>query len=370
MKFIDLNNQYKKIKLNLLKKLKINLKNTDFIIGKNVKLLEKKLLEFSGSKYCISCANGTDALTLALMSINLNQNEIVFVPSFTYVSTAESVAQIGGKPFFVDVDKLSYNIDTYSLEKSILDAKKKKFKIKAIIAVDLFGLPCDRKKLSYIAKKYKLTLIIDSAQGFGLEYDGKKFAEYGDIVTTSFFPSKPLGCYGDGGAIFTNNKKIAKKLYSLRVHGSGKNKYDNVLIGMNSRLDTLQATILLEKLKIFSKELSIKNKISQYYNRNISDKFTKPLNIINSKSGMALYTLQSKKRNEIVKFLNKKKIPTAIYYSKPLHQQKAYRHYPLAANKCKISEILSKEVFSIPLHAYLKKKDVKRVVNTLNIFSK
>lgn len=369
MKFIDLSSQYKKIEKNLVNNLSINFKNTDFIMGDNIKLLEKKLLKLSGSKYCITCANGTDALSIALMSIDLKVNEVVFVPSFTYVSTAESVSQLRGKPFFVDVSKDDYNIDIKSLEASIKTAKKKNLKMKAIIAVDLFGMPCNRNKLKKIAKKNNLILIIDAAQGFGSNYNKSKFAEIGDIVTTSFFPTKPLGCYGDGGALFTNNKNLSKKMFSLRVHGSGENKYDNVLVGMNSRLDTIQATILLEKIKIFKSELKLKNEIFKKYNGLLSSKFKKTKTKKGIKSAMALYTLRHDKRDDLLKYLKFKGIPAAIYYSKPLHLQKAYKKYPKSPDKCQNSIELSKKVFSIPFHAYLSKKDIKKVIDTLNTFN-
>lgn len=368
MKFIDLQKQYKKIEIPLKKNLIKTLESGNYIMGEEVKSIEKKLSIYSGTNYAISCANGTDAITLSLMALGLKKDDVVFVPSFTYISTAEAVAQLGGIPFFVDINKKDYNICLDSLEESIKFAKKKKYKIKSIIAVDLFGYPSDRFKLNKIAKKYNLNLIIDAAQSFGCKYYNHPFGLFADIVTTSFFPSKPLGCYGDGGAIFTNNKKIFNTISSLRVHGSGKNKYDNVLVGLNSRLDSIQATILLQKLKLFNNEIVKKNKIANYYQQEISDFFIKPTYDERHSSAWALYTLRTKYRKKFINYLNKNKIPSFIYYAKPLHEQVAYKSFPKLAEGCQNAIELCKEVVSIPIHAYLKSSDINRIIKVVNNF--
>ena len=262
------------IQLNLNKKKIIHaisktLENGQYIMGPEVKKLELELSSFCNSKYSITCANGTDAITLALMGLNFDANDYIVTPAFGFISTVESPTQLGIKPIFVDINKDNFSININELKKIIVKAKKENIKIKGVITADLFGIPANYFELLEVCKENNLLWINDGAQAFGSKYNNKSITLYSDVTTTSFFPSKPLGCYGDGGCVFTESKKIASRIASLRVHGKGENKYDNILVGLNSRLDSIQAVILLEKLKLFKKEIKRRNEISDFYLRNL-----------------------------------------------------------------------------------------------------
>ena len=331
-------------------------------MGPEVYELEQKLSDYVGVKHTISCANGTDALSLALMALNIKEGDAVFCPTFTFFATAEAIALTGATPVFVDSNKNTFNICTIDLENRVKKiVVEGKLKPKAIIAVNLFGLPADYITIQKITKKYELKLIEDAAQGFGGEIHTKRAGSFGDISTTSFFPAKPLGCYGDGGALFTNNDEYAELLKSYRQHGKGKNKYDNVRIGMNSRLDTIQAAILLEKLKVFPQELLNRNILAKQYTAMFKDKLSTPFIPNGYLSSWAQYTLISKKRDKIVEEYKAKNIPTMIYYAKCLHQQKAFINLGYNTADFPVAKSLAKTVFSLPMHGYMSDINIKNI---------
>ena len=355
-KFIDLVEQQKVIRSKIDIAIKKVLDHGQYIMGPEVKEFELKLKNFTGSRYAYTCANGTDALTISMMALDIKKGDAVFVHSFTYVASAETVAQLGATPFFVDVSKKTFNLDVNHLQKAIDEARKIGLIPKLIMPVELFGLPCDYDEIRKIAVKNDLKILIDGAQSFGAEYKGKRVGTLGDITTTSFFPAKPLGCYGDGGAIFTQNPELADKINSIRLHGKGEEKYDNVRIGVNSRLDTIQAAILIEKINIFEHEIKKRNEFAQIYNESLKNICEIP-NIPNEyKSVWAQYTIRLKDRDSVKNFLSINDIPTVIYYPKALSQQDGYKHFPNISSGLKNSEELPCEVLSLPMHPYLKEE--------------
>ena len=370
MEFIDLKAQYKNLKSEIDNNIEQVINEANYISGPQVKELEKELAEYVGAKYCATCANGTDALSIALMALDIKEDDAVFVPTFTFYATAEVVSHIGATPIFVDVDKDTFNIDVTKLEKAIEQVKHEGNLIpRAVIPVDLFGQPAEHKKIREIANKYNLYIIEDGAQGFGGEIDGKKACSFGDISTTSFFPAKPLGCYGDGGAIFTDNEELYNLILSIRVHGKGSFKYDNVRVGLNSRLDTIQAGILLPKLKAFKEyELDYRNKWAKIYTDKLKDYVKVPVVLDGYVSSWAQYTVQlesEEKRNTVQAKLKEKGIPTNIYYPKPLHRQVVYADYSFNLEDLTSSEDLCKRVLSLPMHPYLTEDIVEEVCSNL-----
>jgi len=354
MKFLDLQKQYNYLKPKIDARISAVLNHGQFIQGPEVNELEELLCNYLDVKNTITCANGTDALTLALMALKIGKGDLVFCPTFTYFATAESIAFTGATPVFVDSNKDTFNICVNDLEKKIIEMKKSGIgKIKAIIPVDLFGLPCDYKSIQDIAEKYDLLIIEDAAQGFGGEINGKKAGSFGHISITSFFPAKPLGCYGDGGALFTNSNELAKKLYSLREHGKGANKYDNQYIGMNSRLDTIQAAILIEKLAVFEEEVLKRNKVAQSYKKKYSHKYIAQKVPNDFMSSWAQYTVYTENRDEEILKLKKANVPTMVYYEKCLHLQKAFQYLKYKKGDFPVAEDLSNHVLSLPMHPYL-----------------
>jgi dTDP-4-amino-4,6-dideoxygalactose transaminase len=353
MQFIDLAAQYRHLKEKIDKRIQTVLEHGNYIMGPEVEELELKLAEYVGVKHCISCANGTDALQLAMMVLDIKAGDAVFCPTFTFFATAEVVAYAGATPVFVDSDERTFNICPADLEKRIQRViAEGKLIPRAIIAVDLFGLPANYPELERIATKYNLKLIEDAAQGFGGEINGKRAGSFGDIATTSFFPAKPLGCYGDGGAIFTNNDEYAALFRSYRVHGKGKDKYDNVRIGINSRLDTIQAAILLEKLAEFPTELIARNRLAQYYNKELAEKFITPLVPEGFYSSWAQYTVIAEDRELAMAEYKAQGVPTMIYYGTCMHQQTAFANLSYCINSFPIAEKLALSVFSLPMHGY------------------
>ena len=360
MQFIDLAAQYKHLQTNIDARIKCVLEHGKYIMGPEVQELEEKLAEYVGVKHAITCANGTDALQLAMMVFDIKAGEAVFCPTFTFFATAEVISFAGATPVFVDSDEATFNICPSDLERKIQQTiAEGKFIPKAIVAVDLFGLPANYPVLERIAKQYNLKLIEDAAQGFGgsiTDSQGyeKKAGSFGDIATTSFFPAKPLGCYGDGGAIFTNNDEYAELVRSYRVHGKGSNKYDNVRIGINSRLDTIQAAILLEKLAEFPTELINRNKAADTYEIELS-KITKTPQVPEGYlSSWAQYTLVDANRDVMMAEYKAKGIPTVIYYGVCMHQQTAFNDLGYSEGDFPVAEQLAKQVFSLPMHPYLK----------------
>ncbi len=354
--FIDLQAQRAHIAEAMDKAVLAAVHEGNYIMGPQVKKFEADLSAFCGAKHSISCSNGTDALALVLMAKGVRPGQAIFVPSFTFVATAEVVAWLGTKPFFVDVLEDSFNMDPESLEQAIEDAKAQGLEPTGVIPVDLFGQPADYETLIKIADKHGMWVMADAAQGFGAQLNNKKVGTFGLATSTSFFPAKPLGCYGDGGAIFTDNDELAEIIISLRVHGKGTNKYDNVRIGMNGRLDTMQAAVLIEKLKIFPDELKSRQKIADYYDAGLKDVIKTPQLVDGATSAWAQYTLvlpEEINRDDFAAKCKAKGVPTAVYYPIPLSEQKAYSHYPKVSGGTPISEKLSRSVISLPMHPYL-----------------
>ena len=370
MEFIDLKTQYKKLQNEIQENINKVLLDGNYILGEEVKKLEKELAEYVGVKYCATCSNGTDALSIALMSIEANEGDAIFVPTFTFYSTAEVVSLCGATPIFVDSYEDSFNMDAEKLEKAIKKViDEKKYTPKAIIAVDLFGQPANYDKIKAIATKYNLFLIEDGAQGFGGSIREKKACSFGDISTTSFFPAKPLGCYGDGGAIFTDDEELYKLILSIRVHGKGSFKYDNVRLGLNSRLDTIQAAILLPKLQAFKEyELDDRNKFAKLYESKLQKYVKTPYVPEEYISSWAQYTIllnNLEERDYVQGKMKEKGIPTMVYYPKPLHKQTVYKDYNYNLEDLKISEKISERVLSLPMHPYLTEETVNYICNNL-----
>lgn len=354
MHFIDLAAQYQHLKERIDSRIQTVLQHGQYILGPEVDELEEKLSEYVGVKHTVTCANGTDALTLALMVLDVKEGDAVFCPTFTFFATAETIAYEGATPIFVDSDEDTFNICPIDLENRIKKViEEDKLKPKAIIAVDLFGLPANYPELRKIADKYSLKIIEDAAQGFGGEINGQRAGSFGDISTTSFFPAKPLGCYGDGGAIFTDNDEYAELLRSLRVHGKGEDKYDNVRIGMNSRLDTIQAAILIEKLAEFHKELVSRNIAANKYTDELKSKYKTPIIPEGYLSSWAQYTLVADDRDAEMARYKELGVPTMIYYGKCLHQQTAFEYLGYQDQDFPVASKLARSVFSLPMHPYL-----------------
>jgi hypothetical protein len=356
MEFRDLKKQYQVLKKDIDKAVTKVMSNANFISGQEVTQLEEQLAEYVGVKHCITCGNGTDALILALMAIGVGKGDAVFVPDFTFFASAEAPAVCGATPIFVDVDKDTFNISVNSLEEMIQETIKiGKIVPRVIIAVDLFGQPADFPKIRKIADKYGLLILEDAAQGFGGAINGKRACSFGDISTTSFFPAKPLGCYGDGGAVFTDNDEWADIIKSLQVHGKGKDKYDNVRIGMNSRLDTIQAAILQVKFNAFKEyELERVNEIANIYTEQLKNVVKVPKILDGFYSSWAQYTikLSSKaERDALQKKLKEKNIPSMIYYKKTMHEQRCFSHCSFNYN-LKNSTYLRTTVLSLPILLY------------------
>lgn len=362
--FIDLNAQQRLIRPKLDAAISKVLDHGQYIMGPEVKEFESQLRKFVDVRHAITCANGTDALSIVLMAWGVGVNDAVFIPSFTYVASAESPAQLGATPFFVDVLPDSFNIDPDSLILAISEARELGLNPKAIVAVDLFGQPADIDAVTEIAEKQGIKVLVDGAQSFGGTLDGRNVGSMGHATTTSFFPAKPLGCYGDGGAIFTNSDEDAELISSIRLHGKGSQKYDNVRVGMNSRLDTIQAAILMAKLELFPTELKQRQKISQIYNALLSDWVEVPILPDGVTSAWAQYTIQVDNRDAVQAALKAKNIPSIIYYPIPLHLQDGYMQFPRVSSGLSISERLSKRVLSLPMYPYMAEEIVNEIASS------
>jgi UDP-2-acetamido-2-deoxy-ribo-hexuluronate aminotransferase len=374
MQFRDLRKQYNALKEQMDNSVLDVMSRAEFIMGREVKELEDKLSEYVSKKHCITCANGTDALKLALMCWGIGKGDAVFIPDFTFFATGEVVAELGATPVFVDIDKDTFNISPQDLENSIVSILEEgKLTPKVIIAVDLFGLPANYEELKKIAKRHKLYILEDGAQGFGgaikINNNWHRACSFGDISTTSFFPSKPLGCYGDGGAIFTDNDEWANTMNSLKVHGKGSSKYDNIRIGMNSRLDTLQAAILLVKFNAFiTYELNNINIAALKYTEKLSGEVDVPLVPNNYYSSWAQYTIKfedSYQRELVINNLSNNSVPSMIFYPKPMHKQEAFRYDYRCFSGCDISNNLTQTVLSLPLHPYIEDKEIDLVAEII-----
>ena len=362
MQFRDLKTQYTVLKDEMDKAILDVVASGAFVMGPKIKEMETAFAGYVGAKHCVACNSGTDALLLALKAWDVKEGDAVFVPSFTFFASAEVIAMQGATPVFVDVDRDTYNICMADLERKIEQTLKAgKLKPRVIIAVDLFGLPADFKAIRKIAEKYNLYVLEDGAQGFGGRIGEQKACTFGDISTTSFFPAKPVGCYGDGGAVFTDNDEWAALIESYHIHGKGSDRYDNVRIGMNSRMDSIQAAVLLVKLKAFAEhELEDINKVSARYTEKLKDIVKTPIVPEGFYSSWAQYTLQVENkevRNGLQAALKALDIPTAIYYPIPMHRQTAFNYLNINDNLCPVSDQLADTVISLPIHPYLTEKD-------------
>jgi dTDP-4-amino-4,6-dideoxygalactose transaminase len=362
--FIDLAAQRRRLGNSVDEAVARVLAHCQFVMGPEVRELEAQLAKFCGARHAISCSSGTDALILVLMAKGIGPGDAVVCPSFTFCATAEAVALLGATPVYAEVSETTFNIDAASARRAIATARKNGLKPKAIIPVDLFGLPADFEPILELAASEGLFVLDDAAQAFGATYKGRSLGTFGLATATSFFPAKPLGCYGDGGAIFTDDDALAETIKSLRVHGHGTDKYDNVRIGMTGRLDTIQAAVLIEKLKIFPEEIAARDRIARRYHAGLKDVAIVPEVPAGYTSVWAQYTvrLAPGRRDGLAKALKAEGIPTAIYYPIPLHRQVAYRGYPVAEGGLAVSERLAQEVISLPMHAYLDEPAQDRII--------
>jgi|TARA_R100000049_G_C1953792_1_gene104438 dTDP-4-amino-4,6-dideoxygalactose transaminase len=368
MQFIDLKAQYAELKDEIDTRMLSVLERAAFIQGPEVKELEAALSDFCGAKRAITCANGTDALQLALMALDIGQGDAVFVPSFTYTATAEVILLLGAQPIFVEVDAETFNVDFDHAEamiKQVRDAGK--YKPRVLMTVDLFGQPVDYDRARSLADTYGLHFISDAAQGFGGDYKGRRVGSgIADITTTSFFPAKPLGCYGDGGAVFTDNDEVADVIRSICLHGKGDAKYDVVRVGVNSRLDTVQAAVLLPKLAAFAGELEKRHQVALAYSRRLGNRVKTPLlPEEGQRFAWAQYTLKVEDRDTVQARLKDADVPSAVYYPRPMHLQPAYLPYGGGAGSLPVSERLSQEVLSLPMHPYLTEQEVDTVCDAV-----
>lgn len=372
MEFRDLKTQYQVLKPQIDKAIQTVLNEGRFIMGRQVQELEQTLADYVGVKHCITCANGTDALYMVLMAWNIKAGDAVFFPDFTFFATGEVVSLLGATPVLVDVDPDTFNIDPVKLEAAIKDVLKEgRYQPRAIIPVDLFGLPANYPEIEKIAQRFNLRILEDGAQGFGGRIGDRRACSFGDAGTTSFFPAKPLGCYGDGGAVFTDDDELAEKIRSIRIHGKGTSRYDNVRIGVNSRLDTIQAAVLQVKFHAFiDYELDNVNQIAQLYSERLKDTVKIPIIPEGYYSSWAQYTIQlenKEKRDALQEKLREQGIPTMIYYPKPMHQQSAFSYLKHPAGELSVTESLCDTVLSLPIHPYLDEKSIEEIWEAIEI---
>jgi dTDP-4-amino-4,6-dideoxygalactose transaminase len=367
LQFIDLKKQYSLIKEDVDAGIMAVLNHGQYIMGPEITKLENQLAEFTGTKYCVGCSSGTDALLMPLMAWGIGAGDVVFTTPFTFIATAEVVALLGATVVFVDVDPDTFNISPEKLEEAIINIRTNSdLNPRLIIPVDLFGLPADYDKIGIIAEKYGLLLLEDAAQGFGGLYKGRRAGSFGDAGATSFFPAKPLGCYGDGGAVFTNNENLFEKLISVRVHGQGTDRYENVRIGINGRLDAIQAAVLLAKLKIFDQEIASRNRVASKYIELLKGKIKTPFIPEDCTSVWAQFSVlaeNTEQRTAIMTHLKENGIPSTIYYPIPLHLQRAFADLNYKHGDFPVSESLSERIFSLPMHPYLTDGDIEKITD-------
>ena len=365
MDFIDLKTQQNRIREGLKVRFDRIFEHGAYIMGPEVTELEEKLAEYCGVKHAISCSSGTDALLIPLMAWNVGPGDAVFTTPFTYVATAEVISLLGATPVFVDVYESTFNIDCEQLELAIQHTiSEGKLTPKAIIPVDLFGVPARYRLIEEIAKKYDLKVIEDAAQSFGATIGNRRTGTFGDVASTSFYPAKPLGCYGDGGAIFTNDDNLASKCKAIRIHGTTTDKYNSELIGLNGRLDSMQAAVLLEKLTIFDEELDLREKISIQYRKNLKNCQYIPKDYASSHALFSILLESNQQRNQTVEKLQRNNIPTAIYYKYPIHLMKAFSYLGYQKGDFPISEDLSKRILSLPMHPYISEIEMNILIKT------
>ena len=357
--FANLQYQYQLYKVEIDKAIHDVLDKSNYIMGEEVDALERSLEVFTGAKHAITCSSGTDALLLAMMALDIQPGDEIITTPFTFIATAETIAFLGAKPVFVDIDEQTYNIDPLKIEAAITK------KTKVIIPVSLFGQPADMDAIQTIADNNNLKVIIDGAQSFGSTYKGKIDSNLGDISITSFFPAKPLGCFGDGGAVFTNNEKLAAKIRSLRVHGQSK-RYHHKYIGIGGRMDTIQATVLNVKLKYYKKDLALRQKVASQYTQSLKHiNITLPVVEKTISSTWAQYSVRVQNRDKIQNFLKEQGVPTAVHYPVPLHFQECFSYLGHKKGSFSISEIVSKEILSLPMNPYLKDDEISYIISTL-----
>lgn len=366
MQFIDLKTQQDRIREKLELNINKVLDHGKYIMGPEIKELEKTLADYCGVKHAIGVASGTDALLIPLMAYEVGPGDAVFTTPFTFIATAEVIQLLGATPVFVDIDPVTFNIDPKELERVIDETKKEgKLNPKGILPVDLFGQSADYNEINEIAKKHNLFVIEDAAQSFGATYHGKKACSLADVASTSFFPAKPLGAYGDGGMIFTNDDELYEKILSIRVHGSGSDKYNNIRVGLNGRLDTIQAAVLLAKFEIFDEEIGLRQKVAKRYNEELKDSVKVPEVEDHNISAWAQYAMLHPERDKVIEKLKAEGIPVAIYYPIPLHLQEAFSHLGLKKGDFPVSEKSADEIFSIPFHPYLNKEDQDKIIQAI-----
>jgi dTDP-4-amino-4,6-dideoxygalactose transaminase len=338
-----------------------------FILGPEVGAFEADLAAFCGARHAVTCASGTDALVLVLMAKGIGPGDAVICPSFTFTATAEVVALVGATPVFADVEETTFNLDPDSLRRACVAARKLGLRAKAVIPVDLFGQPADYDRITPIAEAEGLFVLDDAAQAFGATYKNRRLGALAPATATSFFPAKPLGCYGDGGAVLTDDEELAQVMRSLRVHGEGRDKYDCARIGLNGRLDTIQAAVLIEKLKIFPEEIVARERVARRYCAGLADLAAVPRLAHGSTSVWAQYTIRlpAGTRDDLAAALKSQGIPTAIYYPIPLHRQQPYQGFPVAEGGAPVSERLAGEVISLPMHAYLDDATQDRIITAV-----
>ena len=369
MQFIDLKTQQNLIREKIDQRIKKVLDHGQYIMGPEIDELEEKLSNYIGVKHCISCSSGTDALLIPLVAMGIGPGDAVITTPFTYIATVEVIAILGATPIFCDIYDRTFNINPAGLEEAYNDALSKNLNPKVIIPVDLFGLPARYRLIEEFANEKNLLILEDAAQGFGGKIGDKLAGSFGDVAGTSFFPAKPLGCYGDGGAIFTNNDELAEKMKSIRVHGGGKDKYENDRIGINGRLDSIQAAILLEKIEIFDDELKKREKVAEYYTQNIHKMFITPLVPSKYLSSWAQYSILipgTLDRGKVIDNLSREGIPSMVYYKIPVHLQEGYKKYGFSKGDMQISEDISDRILSLPMHPYLNKDEQNHIINSLN----
>jgi len=366
MQFIDLSAQQKRIRERIETNIKKVLDHGRYINGPEIKELEEKLAGYVGVKYAAGVSSGTDALLIVLKALGIGPGDAVLTSTFTFIATAEVIQLLGATPVFVDIDRCTFNMDVTGLENTITGVLKEgKLRPKAVIPVDLFGQPADYEEINKIADKHNLIVLEDAAQSFGASYKGRKACSLAAVGTTSFFPAKPLGCYGDGGMIFTDRRLLFETILSLRNHGQGRDKYDNVRVGFNGRLDTIQAAILLAKYEILDEEIAHRQEVAKRYNEGLKNIVEIPFIKGDAISAWAQYSVMHSMRDTIIQKINSDGIPTAVYYPKPLHLQGAFSTFGYQTGDFPVAERVSKEIFSLPMHPYLEVKDQERIVESV-----
>lgn len=365
--FIDLKAQQRRIRTSIERRIAKVMDHGAYIMGPEVGELEQTLAKYVGVRHCVVCSSGTDALLMPLMAYGVGPGDAIFTSPFTFIATAEVVALLGAAVVFVDIDPRTFNMDPDKLDEAVRNFSKNNRgkKAKGIIPVDLFGQTAEYDRIESTAERYGLFVLQDAAQSFGATYRGRKAGSFGDVAATSFFPAKPLGCYGDGGAIFCNNDSTMQKLRSIRVHGQGSDKYNNVRIGINGRLDTMQAAVLLAKMEIFDEEIELRNKVAARYSEKLKNCVTAPFVRGDCVSVWAQYSILAQEREEMLKKLKSRGVPTAVYYPKPLHLQDAFASLGHKRGDFPVSERVADSIFSIPMHPYLGEEEQDYIVNAI-----